>query len=246
MDGWMEWSKTPVARRVTAWPGVTSPDNPGHMTPSPAKQAAAARARRLQYRSTHSPSLLPPTTVYSLRLAPASSQFPSRTGPATSYRELHPNLHVVAGSQSLASPPLVVVMPRRGEVAPPKAAAAAAAAAAGDVALEMGGAAGGGGERASSERQAAGTWAAAAGVAGVGLAGAGVLVWWAVAFHPSHQQLWMVPVGLVLLGTPLVAWLSLFASGAGRWLGRLRAAAAAAGDDGRRPPVGAPAVVPER
>ncbi|CAN6290833.1 unnamed protein product [Urochloa humidicola] len=78
--------------------------------------------------------------------------------------------------------------------------------------------------------------AAAAGVAGVGLAGGGVLVWWAVAFHPAHQQLWMVPVGLVLLGTPLVAWLSLFASGAGRWLRRLRAA---------RPPL-APAVVPER
>ena len=53
----------------------------------------------------------------------------------------------------------------------------------------------------------------AAGVAAVGLAGAGVLVWWAVAFHPAREQLWMVPVGLVLLGTPLVAWLSLFASG---------------------------------
>ena len=77
-------------------------------------------------------------------------------------------------------------------------------------------------------------WAGAAAVAGVGLAGAGVLVWWALAFHPAHQQLWMVPFGLVLLGTPLVAWLSLFASGAGRWLGR--------------PPAPAPAVVlvPER
>ncbi|RLN43083.1 hypothetical protein C2845_PM01G00400 [Panicum miliaceum] len=82
-------------------------------------------------------------------------------------------------------------------------------------------------------------WAAAAAVAGVGLAGAGVLVWWALAFHPAHQQLWMVPVGLVLLGTPLVAWLSLFASGAGRWLGRLR-------DGDGRPPGAAPAVVPER
>ncbi|RCV46769.1 hypothetical protein SETIT_9G557800v2 [Setaria italica] len=102
------------------------------------------------------------------------------------------------------------------------------------VALEMGGA---GGERAA-EREGRAAWAAAAGVAGVGLAGAGVLVWWAVAFHPSHQQLWMVPVGLVLLGTPLVAWLSLFASGAGRWLGGLRAGA-------DRPPV-APTVVPER
>ncbi|PAN51823.1 hypothetical protein PAHAL_9G623300 [Panicum hallii] len=95
-----------------------------------------------------------------------------------------------------------------------------------------------GGERVAGREGRAG-WAAAAAVAGVGLAGAGVLVWWALAFHPAHQQLWMVPVGLVLLGTPLVAWLSLFASGAGRWLGRLRAG------DGR-PPGAAPAVVPER
>ncbi|CAL4920523.1 unnamed protein product [Urochloa decumbens] len=100
-------------------------------------------------------------------------------------------------------------------------------------ALETGGGAG------AEHRQGRAAWAAAAGVAGVGLAGAGVLVWWAVAFHPAHQQLWMVPVGLVLLGTPLVAWLSLFASGAGRWLGRLRIAGA------ERPPV-PPAVVPER
>ena len=87
-------------------------------------------------------------------------------------------------------------------------------------------------------RRAASPWswlsAAAAGLVAVGLGGAALLVWWALAFHPAHQQLWMVPVGLVLLGTPLVAWLSLFASGAGRWLGR--------------PPAPAPAVVlvPER
>lgn len=76
------------------------------------------------------------------------------------------------------------------------------------------------------EEPRAAWWAAAAGVAGAGLAGAGVLVWWAVAFHPAHKQLWMVPVGLVLLGTPLVAWLSMFASGACLWLtlvGRIRA-----------------------
>jgi hypothetical protein len=90
------------------------------------------------------------------------------------------------------------------------------------VALEMGGAA---------ERRAEGNGvtracgAATAGIACVGLAGAGVLVWWAVAFHPTHEQLWMVPVGLVLLGTPLIAWLSLFASGACRGLGRLRGGA---------------------
>ncbi|CAL4928790.1 unnamed protein product [Urochloa decumbens] len=123
----------------------------------------------------------------------------------------------------------------RGTGAPPKAAAGGGRrpdSGHAVAALEMGGAG-------AEQQQGRAAWAAAAGVAGVGLAGAGVLVWWAVAFHPAHQQLWMVPVGLVLLGTPLIAWLSLFASGAGRWLGRLRAAGA------ERPPV-PPAVVPER
>ncbi|KAM0924343.1 hypothetical protein ACQ4PT_004969 [Festuca glaucescens] len=47
----------------------------------------------------------------------------------------------------------------------------------------------------------------------VGLGGGALLVWWAVAFHRANARLWMVPAGLVLLGTPLVAWLSVFASG---------------------------------
>jgi hypothetical protein len=108
----------------------------------------------------------------------------------------------------------------------------------GHVALEMGG--GVGELRAEQRATTTTTWAcgaATAAVAGVGLAGAGVLVWWALAFHPARQQLWMVPVGLVLLGTPLLAWLSLFASGACRWLGRLR--------DHQPPPV-RPAPDPER
>jgi hypothetical protein len=81
-------------------------------------------------------------------------------------------------------------------------------------AMEMGGV-GAVGEH--EERASASSWAfraAVAGVAAAGLAGAGVLVWWAVVFHPATEQLWMVPVGLVLLGTPLLAWLSLFASSA--------------------------------
>ncbi|KAL5209146.1 hypothetical protein ABZP36_004769 [Zizania latifolia] len=80
--------------------------------------------------------------------------------------------------------------------------------------------AGGGGKRATSAAACVGV---TAGVAATGVAGAAVLLWWAVAFRPAHEQLWMVPVGLVLLGTPLVAWLSLFASGACPRLGRLRA-----------------------
>jgi len=51
---------------------------------------------------------------------------------------------------------------------------------------------------------------AAAGLGG----GALLLAWWAVAFHRENAMLWMVPAGLVLLGTPLIAWLSvLVASG---------------------------------
>ncbi|KAK8449441.1 hypothetical protein SEVIR_7G219900v4 [Setaria viridis] len=55
--------------------------------------------------------------------------------------------------------------------------------------------------------------ATAAGLVAVGLGGAALLVWWALAFHPAHARLWMVPAGLVLLGTPVMAWLSLLASG---------------------------------
>uniref|UniRef100_A0ACD5V5I5 Uncharacterized protein n=1 Tax=Avena sativa TaxID=4498 RepID=A0ACD5V5I5_AVESA len=46
----------------------------------------------------------------------------------------------------------------------------------------------------------------------VGLGGAALLLWWALAFHSAHARLWMVPAGLVLLGTPVLAWLSLLAS----------------------------------
>jgi hypothetical protein len=56
-------------------------------------------------------------------------------------------------------------------------------------------------------------YATVAGLVAVGLGGAALLVWWALAFHPAHARLWMVPAGLVLLGTPVMAWLSLLASG---------------------------------
>ncbi|WOL07499.1 hypothetical protein Cni_G16241 [Canna indica] len=45
------------------------------------------------------------------------------------------------------------------------------------------------------------------------IGGGALLAWWALSFHHSNEQLWMVPVGLVLLGTPIVIWLSVFASG---------------------------------
>uniref|UniRef100_A0A0D9VP01 Uncharacterized protein n=1 Tax=Leersia perrieri TaxID=77586 RepID=A0A0D9VP01_9ORYZ len=104
---------------------------------------------------------------------------------------------------------------------------AAAVVAAGALDVEAAGGRGGQQQLAAGEGMRV-TWscmAVAAGVAATGVAGAAVLVWWAVVFHPAHEQLWMVPVGLVLLGTPLVAWLSLFASGACRRLGNLRAVA---------------------
>ncbi|KAG8065922.1 hypothetical protein GUJ93_ZPchr0004g40399 [Zizania palustris] len=55
--------------------------------------------------------------------------------------------------------------------------------------------------------------ATAASLVAVGLGGAALLVWWALAFHPANARLWMVPAGLVLLGTPILAWISLYASG---------------------------------
>jgi hypothetical protein len=46
-----------------------------------------------------------------------------------------------------------------------------------------------------------------------GLRGVAMLAWWAVAFHRSNTMLWIVPAGLALLGSPVLACLSVFASG---------------------------------
>ncbi|KAM0876887.1 hypothetical protein ACQ4PT_035879 [Festuca glaucescens] len=66
---------------------------------------------------------------------------------------------------------------------------------------------------AATRSVSASTSLVAASLVAVGLVGGALLVWWAVAFHRANARLWMVPAGLVLLGTPLVAWLSVFASG---------------------------------
>ena len=42
--------------------------------------------------------------------------------------------------------------------------------------------------------------------------GGATLVWWGIYYHPTNQQLWMVPFGLVVLGTPVVASVSILAS----------------------------------
>ncbi|CAL9102938.1 unnamed protein product [Musa acuminata var. zebrina] len=70
-------------------------------------------------------------------------------------------------------------------------------------------------EPAHEAKEQAKSWAALAAsccLLIVGIGGGALLTWWAVSFHHSNERLWMVPVGLVLLGTPLLAWLSIFAS----------------------------------
>ncbi|KAJ6838998.1 uncharacterized protein M6B38_309410 [Iris pallida] len=48
----------------------------------------------------------------------------------------------------------------------------------------------------------------------ISLAGGAVLVWWAMEFHRHNEQLWMVPLGLVMVGTPVVVWFVVSASDA--------------------------------
>ncbi|KAG0460648.1 hypothetical protein HPP92_020945 [Vanilla planifolia] len=43
-------------------------------------------------------------------------------------------------------------------------------------------------------------------------AGASLLVWWIVMYHQSNDKLWMVPVSLILIGTPLISCFSFYAS----------------------------------
>lgn len=42
--------------------------------------------------------------------------------------------------------------------------------------------------------------------------GGALLARWALAYHPNNEQLWMVPVGLVLCGTPVMVWFADFAA----------------------------------
>ncbi|KAL9685360.1 hypothetical protein QQ045_022809 [Rhodiola kirilowii] len=44
------------------------------------------------------------------------------------------------------------------------------------------------------------------------LAGGIVMVWWELKYHPAYSQLWMVPCGLVLFGTPVIVWFSILVS----------------------------------
>ncbi|CAO2210340.1 unnamed protein product [Urochloa humidicola] len=73
-------------------------------------------------------------------------------------------------------------------------------------------------------------------LAAAAMAGAALLAWWAVAFHPAYAHLWMVPVGLVLACTPPVVCLALRFSGNGDGGGK-------AGSDAGAPPQLAAVVV---
>ncbi|GJN12603.1 hypothetical protein PR202_ga30894 [Eleusine coracana subsp. coracana] len=66
-------------------------------------------------------------------------------------------------------------------------------------------------------------------LAAVCLAGAALLTWWALAFHPSYGQLWMVPVGLVLACTPVVVCVALHFSPAADQSGKEAGSGAGAG-----------------
>ncbi|KAF8379797.1 hypothetical protein HHK36_029246 [Tetracentron sinense] len=44
------------------------------------------------------------------------------------------------------------------------------------------------------------------------IVGVSVLVWWEIIYHASNTQQWMVPLGLVLFCTPVIAWFSVFVS----------------------------------
>uniref|UniRef100_A0A0E0EH44 Uncharacterized protein n=1 Tax=Oryza meridionalis TaxID=40149 RepID=A0A0E0EH44_9ORYZ len=62
---------------------------------------------------------------------------------------------------------------------------------------------------ATGSEVAAGAVAMDACLVAAAMAGASLLAWWAVAFHPSNSRLWMVPVGLVLACTPAIVYLAL-------------------------------------
>ncbi|CAK8544959.1 unnamed protein product [Lathyrus sativus] len=46
----------------------------------------------------------------------------------------------------------------------------------------------------------------------ISIVGGCVLGWWLHKYHPSNEQLWMVPFGFVLFITPIIVLLSLIVS----------------------------------
>ncbi|KAG8391988.1 hypothetical protein BUALT_Bualt01G0244900 [Buddleja alternifolia] len=56
------------------------------------------------------------------------------------------------------------------------------------------------------------TWIGCLGSFTLSLLGGLILAWWELNYHPTNEQQWMVPVGLILFVTPLTVSLSLFIS----------------------------------
>ncbi|KAJ4825424.1 hypothetical protein Tsubulata_010350 [Turnera subulata] len=46
----------------------------------------------------------------------------------------------------------------------------------------------------------------------VSMVGGFVLVWWEYKYHATNSQLWMVPFGLILFVTPVIAWFAVLVS----------------------------------
>lgn len=46
----------------------------------------------------------------------------------------------------------------------------------------------------------------------VSITGGLMLCWWEYEHHPTNSQLWMVPFGLILFVTPVIAWFAVLVS----------------------------------
>ncbi|KAL4586205.1 hypothetical protein LXL04_010837 [Taraxacum kok-saghyz] len=55
-------------------------------------------------------------------------------------------------------------------------------------------------------------WMACFGSFTISIVGGFILLFWEIKYHPSNSQLWMVPVGLIMFLTPVLAWFAVFVS----------------------------------
>ncbi|KAI3444357.1 hypothetical protein Pfo_001022 [Paulownia fortunei] len=56
------------------------------------------------------------------------------------------------------------------------------------------------------------TWIGCLGSFTLSLVGGLILAWWELNYHPTNDQQWMVPLGLILFVTPVIVWLAIFIS----------------------------------
>ncbi|CAA3023304.1 uncharacterized protein LOC111313976 [Olea europaea subsp. europaea] len=55
-------------------------------------------------------------------------------------------------------------------------------------------------------------WIICLGSFSLSMVGGLILAWWQFYYHPTNEQQWMVPIGLILFFTPLIVWFSVFLS----------------------------------